>query len=377
MGIGIAQVAALAGHTVLIGDSDSATLSTVEVRIRRDAERMVDRTDLEGDAKLGFIEATATRVRPSADLDGIAAESDWVIEAIVEDLDAKRQLFRALEPSASTDTVFATNTSALSIAAISAGLRRPENFVGLHFFNPVPLMALVEVVSSARTDPRTADAGTLLVSGWSKRPVQCIDSPGFVVNRINRAFTLEALAMLASGDGDVEYIDGAVRDAGFRMGPFELMDLIGLDVNLAVATSLFEAFLQRQDPLANRFEPSEIHQRLVAEGRLGRKTGRGFYTYPRDVAKPARGAKQASGSSDVATRIVVAIILEAYRALDDDVASRQDIDRAMRLGANHPSGPFERSFEMGGPSSILELSRSLQHFGPRFSVPRSLLADGT
>jgi 3-hydroxybutyryl-CoA dehydrogenase len=242
-------------------------------------------------------------------------------------------------------------------------------------------MPLVEVVVAPRTDPALADRATAIVTAWGKVTVRCTDSPGFIVNRVNRPFTLEALAILADDGATIETIDRAVRGAGFPMGPFELMDLVGLDVNLAAALGIFERSRARGDPLAERFRPSSIQERLVAAGQLGRKTALGFYEYGADgrptgpapaFARPER-PNGAITDVEIVARLTLAIVNEAYRAVDDGAATAADIDLAMRLGAGHPSGPFERAAELGGPSAICEELTLFAEHGPRFDPAPGLV----
>jgi 3-hydroxybutyryl-CoA dehydrogenase len=219
---------------------------------------------------------------------------------------------------------------------------------------------------------------------WGKVTVRSADTPGFIVNRVNRPFTLEALATLEAGDGSVEAIDAAVRADGFPLGPFELMDLTGIDISLAAALGIFERSRVAGDPLATRFRPSPIQVRLVADGRLGRKTGRGFYGYD-DAGRrvgPAPEFATADAPADdragprILERIVLAIVNEAYRAAGDGVATPADIDLALRLGASHPRGPFERAARLGGPRGVLAALGSLASAGPRFDPAPPLVAGG-
>ena len=220
------------------------------------------------------------------------------------------------------------------------------------------------------------------MTAWGKVPVRCRDTPGFIVNRVNRPFTLEALAMLDAGDASVEAIDAAIRADGYPMGPFEFMDLVGLDVNLAAARGVYAGSVSAGDPLAERFRPSPIQERLVADGSLGRKTDSGFYLYDDEGRRtgPAAGFGRPTDHDDgldgaaIARRITLAIVNEAYRAAGDGVATPADIDLAMRLGANHPSGPFERARELGGPRAVLDALRALDSSGPRFDQTAVLLA---
>jgi 3-hydroxybutyryl-CoA dehydrogenase len=256
--------------------------------------------------------------------------------------------------------------------------------LGLHFFNPAPIMPLVEIIAAPATDPGVLDRATTLMTAWGKVAVRSADTPGFIVNRVNRPFTLEALAMLEAGDGSVEAIDAAIRSDGFPLGPFELMDLTGIDISLAAALGIFDRSRAADDPLAERFRPSQIQQRLVADGRLGRKTGRGFYDYDEagrrlgpaaDIAGAGAHADDGAGAgARILERIVLAIVNEAYRAAGDGVASPADIDLALRLGASHPSGPFERAATLGGPRVVLAALAPLASAGPRFDPAPSLLA---
>ncbi|HET9522499.1 MAG TPA: 3-hydroxyacyl-CoA dehydrogenase family protein, partial [Candidatus Limnocylindrales bacterium] len=314
-----------------------------------------------------------TGLRESATLDGVAGEADVVIEAALEDLELKRTIFRALDSSAAADVILATNTSALPVAAIAAATTRPGRVIGLHFFNPAPVMPLVEVVVPAGASMLVVDRATALVTAWGKTPVRCADAPGFIVNRVNRPFTLEALAMLEAGAAGVSTIDAVIRDAGYPMGPFELMDLIGIDVNLAAAHGVW-AGLGRPD----RLRPSAIQERLIAEGRLGRKTGRGFYRYEGAGRPPTPDPEfdvvGTLAMAAIADRITLAVVNEAWYALGDGVATAPDIDVALRLGAAHPIGPFERTEALGGPAAVTAALEGLSRHGQRFAPAPALAA---
>ena len=337
------------------------------MRIRDGLARRAARLDLDADAIDDWVEGRVARLRVVAGLDDLAGHSEVVIEAAIEDLSTKRSIFSVLDEAAPPETILATNTSALSVAAIGAATRRPGLVAGLHFFNPAPLMRLVEVVGAPATSESTIARLDSLMQRWGRTPVRSADAPGFIVNRVNRAFTLEPLAALEADEATIEAIDLATRAAGYPMGPFELMDLIGLDVNLAVSTALHDAALAADDPLADRFRPSALQARLVAAGLLGRKSGSGFY--PIDAAgRPARPARPTSTPPPrVVERTEIAIIDEAYRALGDGVATASDIDLALRLGASHPTGPFERASMMGGPAIVLDRLGNYASRGPRFA----------
>ncbi len=322
-----------------------------------------------------------------ADLVDVAEGTDVVIEAAVEDLAAKQAIFGTLDRAAPSEALLATNTSALSVTAIAEATTRPGRVIGLHFFNPAPLMSLVEVVAGERTQGPTIDAAMQFIEALGKDPIACRDAPGFIVNRVNRPFTLEALRMLEAGEADIQTVDAAMLDGGYPMGPFTLIDLVGVDVNLAVARTLFEGFDE-----AERFRPSPIQERLVAAGTLGRKSGRGFYRYDEaggligpaegfEPSEPTAGAQAISvlgerlpplDAEAIRARIELSIINEAYRAAGDDVASPPDIDRALMLGAGHPIGPFARARALGLGRVVASLRELERQHGERFRVAQAL-----
>jgi 3-hydroxybutyryl-CoA dehydrogenase len=346
MGTGFAQVALEAGREVVLYDVDPDALERASARIRDGLARRSRRLDPAPASIDDWVDERVAGLRQASTLVEVATEADLVIEAALEDLELKRTIFRALDAEAEPEVILATNTSALSVAEIAAATERPGRVLGLHGFNPVPLMALVEVVATPLTDPDVVARAVAEVRAWGKSPVLCTDTPGFIVNRVNRPFTIEALCILEDGEAGIETIDAALREAGYPMGPFELMDLSGLDVNLAAATGVWEG-LGRPD----RLRPSPIQERLVAAGHLGRKTGRGFYAYDQDghatgLAKtddppPARGAQTLTRDA-IRDRILAAVAAEAQLAVAEGVASEAAVDEALRLGANHPIGPFER-----------------------------------
>jgi 3-hydroxybutyryl-CoA dehydrogenase len=403
MGAGIAQLALEAGSRVLIHDPDPSAVERARARIADGIARRARRREPADGALVDRTVAEAIdRLETAGGLEELARAADVVIEAALEDLALKRTIFTVLDATARPGTILATNTSALSVGAIAAATTRPERVIGLHFFNPAPIMTLVEVVAPAAADPAAVRAASELVEGWGKTAVRSADSPGFIVNRVNRPFTLEALALLETGIGSVESIDAAVRAAGYPMGPFELMDLVGIDVNLAAAQGIYQAF--GYEP---RFRPSPIQERLVEAGRLGRKSREGFYWYgedgrslgqagafaaePTPVADaspgilarpdgarddPLAGNPVAVGSlglDPVVERIVLAVVNEAFRALGDRVAGAADIDLALRLGAGHPDGPFERTVTLGGPAAVVARLERWGSAGPRFVPAPTLL----
>ena len=274
MGAGIAQVALEAGDEVALYDVAPGAVELARTRIADGLGRRAAKLGLDDGGAEDWVAAQIGRLRRVDTLDAVAEDALLVIEAAVEDLALKRVVFATLDARAAADTILATNTSALPVASIAADASRRSRIVGLHFFNPAPVMPLVEVVVGPDTDASTAARAEALVMRWGKTPIRCSDSPGFVVNRINRPFTLEPLRMLELGAATIEEIDGAVRAEGFPQGPFEHIDLIGLDVNLATSTAVHVGL---GSPA--RLAPSALQARLVAARRLGRKTGVGFYEY--------------------------------------------------------------------------------------------------
>jgi 3-hydroxybutyryl-CoA dehydrogenase len=287
MGAGIAQVAAATGHTVRLFDTRPDAVDQAIAGIRQGFAKLVEKGRMSADEA----ERAHARLQPMRALDE-AHDCVLVVEAVVEDLEVKRTLFGALEGIVAEGCILATNTSSISVTAIAARLRHPERLVGMHFFNPVPLMALVEVISGVATDRGVADTVYATAKSWGKNPVHAKSTPGFIVNRVARPFYAEALRLLQEQAADPATIDAVLRDCGgFRMGPFELMDLIGHDVNFSVTQSVFNAYFG--DP---RFTPSILQQELVNAGFLGRKTGRGFYRYGDDAIKPQAQAEAPQGA---------------------------------------------------------------------------------
>lgn len=293
MGAGIAQVAAQAGHPVKLHDNRPGAAAQAIDGIDRQLGRLVEKGKLGADERSAIV----ARLQPA---DAIEALSDCslVIEAIVENLEVKRGLLRQLESLCSADCILASNTSSLSITSLAAGLQHPGRVIGLHFFNPAPLMALVEIVSGLASDPQLVASLYETAKAWGKQPVHTKSTPGFIVNRVARPFYAESLRLLQEGAADCATLDALMREAGgFRMGAFELTDLIGHDVNYAVTCSVFDAYYGDF-----RFQPSLIQKELVDAGRLGRKSGHGFYSYAEGAERPQ--AAELSSAANVDSCVV-------------------------------------------------------------------------
>ncbi len=369
MGAGIAQIAALGGYETSLYEIDQKALERGLEMLRNGLRRGAERGRwTETEAK----EALA-RVRGDTLIETLKG-CQIAIEAAPEDLDLKRNLFERLASVCGPEAVLATNTSSLSVTAIASGIDRPERIVGMHFFNPPALMQLVEVVAGDESGEAALELTTEVAKGMGRTPIRARDSVGFVANRCVRPFFLESLRMLGEGVAPHDEIDRIVRlGAGLRMGPFELMDLIGIDVNFAVAKSFFEQSFGEP-----RWRPTMIHERMVASGRLGRKTGRGFYTYERETPHRPRDPdvrgerpifdeetlEEIAGENAalVLTRLGATIANEACFALGERVASADDINTAMRLGYNWPIGPLEWGERLGWSRALgfLEELRELQ-----------------
>ena len=367
MGSGIAQVAAAAGHRVMLGDADAAAVVQARAAIARAVARDVEKGRLDqrgADALVGRItDAPSLATGYSA-----FADCGLVIEAVREDLGVKRALFAALEKVVRDDCILATNTSSLSVAAIAGGCARAERVVGIHFFNPAPVMPLVEIVPALSTSDDVAGAAASLVDGWKKTTVIASDTPGFIVNRIARPFYSESLRQLEEGIADVATIDWAMREiGGFRMGPFELMDLIGNDVNYAVTMSVFEAFFY--DP---RYRPALTQRRLVEAGLYGRKSGRGYYEYREGVERPEPNRNTELGHA-IVSRTLAMLVNAAVDAVYLRVASPSDIETAMMKGVNYPNGLLAWGDEIGPPVILARLAALQAEYGEERYRPSPLL----
>ena len=365
MGSGIAQVAATAGHEVCVFDVNEPALKSAKVKLAKIMARLVEKERVSSQEA----EAIKNRVSYVEGLNNLEF-CDLVIEAVVERLDIKQELFKQLENIMRPGAVLATNTSSLSIASIGGNLENPERFIGVHFFNPAPLMPLVEIVPSLVTSESVAKEVFDLVKSWGKKTVFAKDTPGFIVNRVARPFYSEAIKMLEEGFADVATIDWAMKEiGGFRMGPFELMDLIGHDVNFVVTETVWtEMFF---DP---RYRPSITQKRLKEANMLGRKSGKGFYNYAENVTKPI-ASKDLEKGQRIFERIIFMLVNEAVDALFLQIASKEDIETAMTKGVNYPKGLLAWANEIGYANVLNGLTNLQTRYGDDRYRPSILLKD--
>lgn len=363
MGASIAESAVSAGLTTIIVDVQEEALARGHETIDSNLGRRVEKGRIakaEKDAALG-------RLSMATSLDA-CADVPLVVEAVVEDIGVKESVFSELDCFADDDAVLATNTSSLSVARIASATQSPHRIVGMHFFNPVPAMRLVEVIAGPFADSSVVRTAVEMAKRLGKTPIQVSDTPGFVVNRVARPFYLEALRMVEAGN-DPGKVDAAIRDARFRMGPLQLADLIGMDINLAVSESLFERYYYHP-----RFRPSHLQRSMVDAGLLGRKSGRGFYDYGGEGRTETEESEGAIPSEDVVLRVISCIVNEAFLTNSEGVASAEDIDQAMKLGANYPKGPFEWVEEIGADTILEKLDSLRATYGEAYIAATSLRA---
>ena len=338
MGSGIAQIASQAGQDVVLFDLSQEALTSSSSKLQKVMNRLIEKGKVTSDEAIA-IQERIVRTTMATSL----KDCDLIIEAVVEDLEVKKRVFKSIEEIASKEAIIASNTSSLSITSLASFCAHPDRVVGLHFFNPAPLMPLVEIIPALQTNRDLPKQLTDLMRKWGKSPVIAKDTPGFIVNRVARPFYGEALRILDEGIADVSTIDAAMRQSGFRMGPFQLMDLIGHDVNYSVTESVFKSFYY--DP---RYMPSITQLKLVEAGWLGRKSGRGFYNYNEEnEATDVPGQLDPNVQIEISERIISMLINEASDAVYLGVASAEDVDTAMLKGVNYPKGLLVWAEEMG------------------------------
>jgi len=341
MGSGIAQVAATAGCKVKVFDTKQEALDKSKKSLEKILFRLIEKGRID-EVEKKRIQSNISYVNTLKELN----DTNLTVEAIIEDLDVKKKVFSELESYVSKETIIASNTSSLSIASIASSLQKPERCIGIHFFNPAPLMKLVEIIPAVQTSDEVKVKAVAIIEDWKKVVAIAKDTPGFIVNRVARPFYGESLRIYEEGLADITTIDTSLKElAGFRMGPFELMDFIGNDVNYTVTETVFKAFYY--DP---RYKPSFTQKRLSEAGYLGRKSGKGYYNYDEygkiisqniDSYITSGGVEKLSKeelSQYIYNRVLVMLINEAADALFWNIASAEDIDNAMTKGVNYPKG---------------------------------------
>ncbi|HEY4130041.1 MAG TPA: 3-hydroxyacyl-CoA dehydrogenase NAD-binding domain-containing protein [Gemmatimonadaceae bacterium] len=368
MGTGIAQVAAAAGHKVVLGDAGHGATQKAQASIAKAMDREVEKARLSRDAADELVSRIDFQWAPLTEDISAFRKCGLVIEAIVEDLEIKQTLFRRLEGEVSRDCVLATNTSSLSVASIASDCDAPERVIGIHFFNPAPVMPLVEIVPWLGGNPMLAPETYAMIQRWRKVPVLASDTPGFIVNRVARPFYGESLRLLDEGVADIATIDWAMKQfGGFRMGPFELMDFIGNDVNYAVTRSVFESMYY--DP---RYRPSLTQRRLVESRFFGKKSGRGYYDYREGAMKPQAKTDEALGKQ-IFERVLAMLMNEAIDAVHMQVATPKDVDLAMTKGVNYPKGLLAWADELGLDTVLSRLEALQAEYGEDRYRPSPLL----
>lgn len=351
MGTGIAQVAATAGHDVIVYDTNSAQLQKSNESMHSTMRMLADK----GKITIEDSDNILSKFQYTDNL-GELAKCGLIIEAIVEDLDVKKKLFAQLDEIVKEDCFLATNTSSLPVVAVASGSRKPGRVIGLHFFNPAPLMKLVEIVPAITTDKNIAELCYNLMKEWGKTPVYAKDTPGFIVNKVARPYYGEALRIFDEGIADFATIDYAMKSIGnFKMGPFELMDLIGNDVNYKVTETVFREFYFDQ-----RYKPSITQKRYVEAGWYGRKTNRGFYDYHSTEKPEPKDDKELHNL--IFNRIIAMLINEAADTLMMGIATKEDIDLAVRLGVNYPKGLLEWANEIGLGNVVATINKLYEKY---------------
>jgi 3-hydroxybutyryl-CoA dehydrogenase len=363
MGSGIVQVAAQNGHDVVLVDLNSKILEKSKEQLTKIMGRLVEKGKITGQEA----EDIKSRVTYSEDIHDFS-KCGLVIEAIIEDLEIKSHVFTQLEQIVPKGCILASNTSSLSIASIGASLSDPGKVIGIHFFNPAPLMPLVEIIPAVQTEEETLEKAKAIIDGWGKVTVLCKDTPGFIVNRVARPFYGEALRIYEEGIADFATIDWAMTElGGFRMGPFTLMDYIGNDVNYTVTETVFKAFYY--DP---RYKPSFTQKRHAEAGYLGRKSDRGYYNYAEGAQKPEPNKDEKLGKV-ILERILVMLMNEAIDAVFLNIGSKEDIDLAMTKGVNYPKGLLSWADEMGLDNVLSKLEELFHEYGEDRYRPSPLL----
>jgi 3-hydroxybutyryl-CoA dehydrogenase len=361
MGAGIAQIAATKGHEVCLYDSFNGAIETAEEKLRKILNRLVEKKRITQEEN----EKTLSRINFTKNIKEIQG-SGLVIEAIIENLEIKQSVFAEIESLVDENCIIASNTSSLSIASIASACKKSERVIGIHFFNPAPIMPLVEIIPAVQTSEDTLNKVKSIIDNWGKATVITKDTPGFIVNRVARPFYGEALRIYEEGVADFATIDWALKKiGGFRMGPFELMDYIGNDINYTVTETVFTAFYYD-----SRYKPSFTQKRMMEAGYLGRKSGRGYYDYSDDMPK---ADEDRDLGKKILWRVLAMLINEATDALFLNIASKEDIDLAMTKGVNYPKGLLAWGDEVGLENVLNQLEDLQTEYGEDRYRPSPLL----
>jgi 3-hydroxybutyryl-CoA dehydrogenase len=337
MGAGIAQVAATAGHEVIIYDNNQAALDKAKANLISTLNKLVEKQKLTEDASKEILAKT----KYASNL-GDFKNCGLIIEAIIENIDVKQKVFSELETIVADDCILASNTSSLSVASIASACKKSNRVIGIHFFNPAPLMPLVEIIPAITTDNAITIESKKIIDSWGKVTVLTKDTPGFIVNRVARSFYGESIRIYEEGMADFATIDWALKTfGGFKMGPFELMDFIGNDINYKVTESVWEQFFYEP-----RFKPSLTQKRLYEAKLFGRKSGRGYYNYAEGTTAPQPNQNEELGKY-IFNRVIAMLINEAVDSLYLQLATKEDLDLAMTKGVNYPKGLLKWSDELG------------------------------
>ncbi len=355
MGMGIAQVAASNNCIVWVIDTNKEVLEKAKLALTNSLQKLVDKNKIAASAK----ESILQNIHFETDSTCLLLHTiTLVIEAIVENIAIKKTVFASLENNISEHCILASNTSSLSITSIASACKYPERVIGIHFFNPATLMALVEIIPAIQTSQKTIDAAKSIIDSWSKITVLAKDTPGFIVNRIARPYYSEALRIADEGIATVEEIDFSLKNKGaFKMGPFELMDMIGHDVNYAVTESVWSAFY-----FDTKYTPSFTQKRLVEANWLGKKTGRGFYNYTQNEVQKNTCIVEEKKQEYIVERVVAMLINEAANTLQHNVANKEDIENAMLKGVNYPKGLLAWADAWGIEKVVLVLDTLYNHY---------------
>lgn len=361
MGMGIAQIAATKGHEVCLYDALNGATENAKIKLKKILNRLVEKEKITQQENKNTLE----KINFSKEIKDIKG-SKIVFEAIIEKLEIKQQVFKEIENLVDEDCIIASNTSSLSIASIAGALKNAERVIGIHFFNPAPLMPLVEIIPAIQTSKETLNTSKSIIDSWNKVTVIAKDTPGFIVNRVARPFYGESLRIYEEGIADFATIDWAMREiGGFRMGPFQLMDYIGNDINYTVTETVFTSFY-----FDSRYKPSFTQKRMIEAGYLGKKSGRGYYNYSTEMPEAIENREL---GKNILWRVLSMLINEAVDALFLNIATKEDIDLAMTKGVNYPKGLLAWADEVGIKNVLNQLEELYCEYGEDRYRPSPLL----